>query len=111
MKKVCVLLLMLLAGAAHAPLAGGQGRQPPSEAQIRQRIIAESIAAYPGRCPCPYNAARNGSACGARSAWSRKGGYAPLCYDRDVSSDMVRRWRQENAGAGAAGAADGAAAR
>lgn len=108
MKNLCALALLLMAGTAYAPLAGGQGRQPPAEAKIRQLMIAESIAAYPGRCPCPYNAARNGSACGARSAWSRKGGYAPLCYDRDVSNDMVRKWRQDNAGAAAA---EGAAAR
>jgi hypothetical protein len=30
-----------------------------SDAQIRQQMIAESIAAYPGRCPCPYNTASN----------------------------------------------------
>lgn len=103
MKKVCLLVLMIMAGAARAPLAVGQGRQP-SQAEIRQAIIAESIAAYPGRCPCPYNAARNGSACGARSAWSRKGGYAPLCYECDISDDMVRRWRQAHAAAGGAAA-------
>lgn len=108
MKHVCALVLLMMAGTAYAPIAGGEGRLSSSDAKIRQLIIAESIAAYPGRCPCPYNAARNGSACGARSAWSRKGGYAPLCYDRDVSSDMVRKWRQENAGSGAS---DGAAAR
>ncbi len=105
MKNVCLLALMMMAGAAHAPLAVGQERQPSPAAKIRQAIIAESIASYPGRCPCPYNVARNGSACGARSAWSRKGGYAPLCYERDVSDDMVRRWRQANAAAAGVAAA------
>jgi len=99
MKNLCALVLMLAAGTAYGPLAGGQGRQPPTEAKVKQQIIAESIAAYPGRCPCPYNAAKNGSACGGRSAWSRKGGYAPICYEREISSEMVRKWREDNAGA------------
>lgn len=99
MKNLCALVLMLAAGTAYAPLAGGQGRQPPSEAKVKQQIIAESIAAYPGRCPCPYNTAKNGSACGGRSAWSRKGGYAPICYEREISSEMVRKWREDNAAA------------
>ena len=33
--------------------------------------------------------ARNGSACGGRSAWSRQGGYAPLCYENDVTPAMI----------------------
>ncbi|MGC1000999.1 hypothetical protein WKI12_23615, partial [Pantoea agglomerans] len=47
-----------------------------SDDQIRQLIIEDSIAAYPGVCACPFNAARNGSSCGRRSAWSKQGGYA-----------------------------------
>jgi len=50
---------------------------------------------YPGNCPCPYNRASNGSRCGGRSAYSRAGGYSPLCYDRDVTDDMVRRYRDK----------------
>lgn len=65
-----------------------------SEQEIKQLLIQQSIAAYPGNCPCPYNAARNGSRCGKRSAYNRGGGYAPLCYPEDVSSDMVERYRK-----------------
>jgi hypothetical protein len=35
---------------------------------------------YPGRCPCPYDIAEDGSMCGERSAYSRSGGYEPKCY-------------------------------
>lgn len=35
---------------------------------------------YPGPCPCPYDTASDGSLCGARSAYSRSGGYSPVCY-------------------------------
>ncbi|MUI15043.1 hypothetical protein GJV26_21625 [Massilia dura] len=65
------------------------------EQQVKKQIIEESIAAYPGRCPCPYNSARNGSSCGGRSAWSKKGGYAPICYEKEVTKEMVRQWRAE----------------
>lgn len=65
-----------------------------SEAQIKQRIIRESIAAYPGSCPCPYNVDRAGRSCGRRSAYSRPGGYAPICYPNDVSRAQVEEWRR-----------------
>lgn len=64
-----------------------------SDAEIRKILIAESIAAYSGSCPCPYSTARNGTRCGRRSAWSRAGGEAPLCYPKDVSEEMVRQYR------------------
>jgi hypothetical protein len=67
-----------------------------SDAQIRQRMISESIASYSGSCPCPYNTDRAGRSCGRRSAYSRPGGYAPLCYPNDISNDEVRAWRQGN---------------
>jgi hypothetical protein len=63
---------------------------------IKQLIIQESIDAYPGPCACPYNAARNGSSCGGRSAYSRAGGYSPLCYASDVSASMVEEYRARN---------------
>lgn len=64
-----------------------------SDGQIRQRIIAESIAGYPGNCPCPYNTDRAGRSCGRRSAYSRPGGYAPKCYASDVSAADVAAYR------------------
>jgi hypothetical protein len=68
-----------------------------SDSTIRQRMITESIQSYPGSCPCPYNTARNGSSCGRRSAYSRPGGYAPLCYARDISKAQVEEYRRSGA--------------
>ncbi|WP_407654822.1 hypothetical protein [Brenneria populi] len=65
-----------------------------SDEQVKELIIQESISAYSGNCPCPYHFARNGSRCGKRSAWSRRGGYAPICYKNEVSTRMVVEWRQ-----------------
>jgi len=68
-----------------------------SDDEIRQLIIEDSIASYPGVCACPFNSARNGSSCGRRSAWSKQGGYAPICYKKEVSKEMVDEWRKNNA--------------
>jgi len=76
-------------------LVGTNGHtQPPTNAQIRAVIIRQSIASYPGTCACPYNVARNGSSCGRRSAYSRGGGYAPMCYASDVSDAAVAAYRR-----------------
>lgn len=56
-----------------------------SDRQIRNFLIFESIKNYLGSCPCPYFSDRVGRRCGGRSAWSRPGGYSPLCYESDVS--------------------------
>lgn len=56
------LLAVAMALAPHA-LAKGPSTAL-SDANIRTLLIQQSINAYPGNCPCPYNAARNGSSCG-----------------------------------------------
>jgi hypothetical protein len=86
-----VFLAGTLMGLASSQIAA----QPLlSVDQVKQRIIQESINAYPGNCPCPYNVARNGSRCGGRSAYSRAGGYSPVCYAADVTAAQVREYRQ-----------------
>ncbi|WP_232062625.1 MULTISPECIES: hypothetical protein [Buttiauxella] len=59
---------------------------------IKQQIIDASIEGYPGNCPCPYNSMRNGRQCGGRSAWSKEGGYSPICYKKEVTDEMVKEW-------------------
>ena len=81
---------LLLAGVGLS----GSAASAQSDSQIRQRIINQSIAAYPGSCPCPYSRARNGSRCGARSAYSRPGGRAPICYASDISAAEVQAARR-----------------
>ena len=55
-----------------------------TSSKSKQQQIDESIASYPGSCACPYSRASNGSKCGKRSAWSKPGGYEPLCYESDI---------------------------
>jgi hypothetical protein len=80
---------LVLSSPAHAKGA-------LTDAQVKKAIIAESIASYPGNCPCPYNSASNGSSCGGRSAYSRKGGYGPTCYAKDITPQEVAAWRARN---------------
>jgi hypothetical protein len=85
---ILVRAAALVAAATLAVPAAAQ-----TDAQIRQRLIRQSIAAYGGSCACPYNVDRGGRRCGGRSAWSRPGGAAPLCYARDVTPAMIRASR------------------
>ncbi|MES5097837.1 SH3 domain-containing protein [Agrobacterium sp. BA1120] len=68
---------------------------PPAIAPsvIIQRIITESVASYPGSCACPYSTDRRGKRCGNRSAYSKPGGYAPICFAQDVTNSMIEAYR------------------
>ena len=81
---LAISLLMFAAPIVHAAMSDGQAREG---------IIRESLAGYPGPCPCPYNRMRNGRACGNVSAYVRPGGYSPICYDRDITADMIRQFK------------------
>ena len=83
----------LAAPVAATPLESRANPKKISDAQVRQILIDDSIAAYSGSCPCPYSTARNGSRCGRRSAYSRAGGAETLCYAKDVSDEMVQSYR------------------
>lgn len=45
-------------------------------------------------CACPDDLMRNGRSCGARSAYSRPGGAAPICYPGDVTEAMISAYRR-----------------
>jgi len=89
MKKLVIILLVIFSCPVFSD-------SKISDSQIKQQIISESIASYPGNCPCPYSVARNGSSCGARSAYSKPRGYDPICYPRDVTISMVQEYRRRN---------------
>ena len=82
------IALFFAALTATAALAA-----PMTDAQVKQAVIRESLASYPGPCPCPYNIMRNGRQCGGRSAYSKPGGYEPICYASDVTPSMIRNYR------------------
>ena len=90
MPRTQLLLLCILLVLTGSVFSAGKS---VTDVEIRQQMIQESIASYSGNCPCPYNLARNGSRCGKRSAWSRPGGASPLCFDTDISDEMVERYK------------------
>jgi hypothetical protein len=92
--------------AAHAP----EKPVPPEvKRKVEGALTATAIAAiivqasraqYHARgkpCACPDDTMRNGRACGSRSAYSRPGGAAPLCYPTDVTPVMVESYRHRQA--------------
>ena len=89
MKNLIFAVLMILSYSALA-------KSDLSDDQVKQQMINQSIASYSGSCPCPYNIASNGSRCGRRSAYTKPGGYAPLCYETDITSQMVEQFRDRN---------------
>ena len=74
---------------AHATFAADL-----SDDQISEILIRESVLSYQGNCPCPDNRDRGGRRCGKRSAYSKPGGHAPLCYRGDVTREMIERFRR-----------------
>jgi hypothetical protein len=90
LKFFCVFIL-LSAGI----LINAYAKQSLSDAEIRQIIIQHSISQYPGVCACPYSITRNGSKCGGRSAYSKPGGFSPLCFPKDVPEDYVERYKNK----------------
>lgn len=98
-RSLAPVLLAVLATLFESLPTGAQRdaqRKPLTDEEVKQAVIRESLAQYPGPCPCPYNIARNGSRCGMRSAYSRPGGEEPICYERNVTSWMVAAWRRRH---------------
>ena len=85
MRNLLVVLLLMSSSAL--------AKNDLSDSQVKAMMIQDSIASYSGRCPCPYNLASNGSQCGRRSAYSKPGGYAPLCYDTDITAEMLNQYK------------------
>jgi hypothetical protein len=111
--------LMLLAGAAGHALNADALFTPdypdspaaidePSEAEIRDILVRESIARYSGSCACPYHRKFNEKLfrfpnnfrdhplvkCGADSEYIRPGGPTVFCYGTDVPAELVAAYRE-----------------
>ena len=82
-----VLFAIMMAAPAMAAM---------TDVQVARAIIRDSVAQYPGPCACPYNVDRRGHSCGRRSAYSRPGGYAPICYPSDVTPAMISEFRRQH---------------
>jgi hypothetical protein len=94
MKHLCHVVMVVAALVATVASTAGS----TTDEQVRQAVVAESIAGYPGNCPCPYNTDRAGRRCGGRSAHSRAGGYAPTCFPDEVTTEQIRAYRARHGG-------------
>lgn len=94
MKTQLIYLPVIVALLAIAPAITSGQTATLTDDKIREIIIKNSIASYPGSCPCPYNRASNGSKCGKRSAYSLSGGYETMCYKQDVTEKMIKNYRK-----------------
>ena len=91
MKTLWLIGLLFFSGA----LIADDAASAISDDVIKTMIIKESINHYPGNCPCPYNLMRNGRSCGGNSAYSKPGGYTPICYKKDVTKAMLEAKRKQ----------------
>lgn len=79
---------------------GSTAKEVLTDAAIAALIIGASIAAYKAMgkpCACPEDTMRNGRRCGGNSAYSRGGGYKPLCYPTDITAGMISAYRATKA--------------
>jgi hypothetical protein len=88
MKLLTFILLLFVSSFAYSD------NSSMSDEEIIQVIIYKSTATHRGNCACPYNRTTNGSKCGRRSAYSRPGGYQPMCYPRDVPKELIEEFRR-----------------
>ena len=86
---LCLIAFLATVGHAFA-------QKQLTDQQIQKILIEQSLASYPGHCPCPYNVYRAGRSCGRRSAYSRPGGYSPLCYPSDITPQMIKAYRKDH---------------
>jgi len=80
----------------------------PSEAEIRDLLVQQSIGRYTGTCACPYHSKWNDRLfefpnpfrhhptvrCGGDSEYLRPGGPTVFCYPGDVPAELVEDYRE-----------------
>jgi hypothetical protein len=79
---------------------GEANRSKPTDFAIATLFIAGSVAICKSTgapCACPGDVARNGSSCGGRSAWSKPGGAKPMCFEIDITADIIKAYRATKA--------------
>ena len=66
----CILSLLLFF-AVCMKLFSNEKLSVDQTNKLKQQMIDESIANYPGKCACPYQIMSNGKRCGKFSAYSK----------------------------------------
>lgn len=68
--------------------------------KVKKYMIWQSMDEYQGKCPCPQSWTHGGGRCGRLSAYSRQRVKSLLCYQSDISLDMVNRFLQQRFNSG-----------
>jgi hypothetical protein len=79
-----------------APASPENKRNTMTDAAVIAAVILGSIAAYKAMgkpCACPSDTMKNGRSCGGNSAWSRGGGFKPLCFPTDITAGIIQAYR------------------
>lgn len=79
------MIAAMLAVLAVTPAAADPAN--PACQAVRQEVA--HYFAEEGACPCPYHVARDGHACGGRSAWAKRQGSSPRCFIDDNAARLA----------------------
>jgi hypothetical protein len=94
MRILAILAAALCLGCAQQHEAVTAPMPIVAPVNDRAAIVAASVYGYEinlgKKCPCPYS---QGGACKGKSAYERKGGAKPRCYQTDVAEAEVSRWQ------------------
>jgi hypothetical protein len=93
-KQMCLTAMLVAVSLVSSYSGASTETLPDLDQQIAEIIARESRSAYYATghpCACPDDFARNGSRCGARSAYSHSG--RPLCYVSDVPKPLIEEYK------------------
>src|SRR5215471_721854 len=98
-RSTALRTLVSIVAIASGLAVGFAWAQPKkTDAQIRQEMIAASIAQYVSTarrtCACPYSVDRAGRPCASRSTYVRRSSVSPLCYVSDITPKMLDTYRK-----------------
>lgn len=80
---ILILLTLTLVSCADA------------DTPIKKRLMLESQSSYDGTCPCPFSLDKAGKRCDEKSEHTRTGGKTPVCYENDVTIEMVQNYKKK----------------
>lgn len=83
--------LMALTALLLMAACGDAGAQ--ADNRLRDELIARSVAAYSGQCPCPWSTRRGGAACGDRSSYAQGNRRGLYCFRKDIPAAVLAQHR------------------
>ena len=69
---------------------------PMTQDDLRDLLLDNSVASYPGYCPCPYSRNVDGFECGVEAAYYKPGGFRIKCYPQNLKGQDYIFYRKNN---------------